>query len=476
MSISSVTFLFFFFPVTLVLFYAVRLLGKNTRASLTLAKIILLLVSLIFYAWSAAEYIPHLLLVSLFVYGIALLIDAQKGAARKACLALGVLVCVAFLMFYKYLDFFGGLAERFLSVSYESMEIIQPLGISFLVFSLISYLMDVYRATIAADKNLLNVVLWSFFFVKITSGPIVRYGQMYRDGEIMPAAPQLDDVSAGARRFVIGLAKKVILANTLGATVDVIFAAQADGITTELAWLGIICYTFQIYLDFSGYSDMALGMARMLGFRFEENFDYPYMSKTVGEFWRRWHISLSSWLRDYLYFPLGGSKRGNVYVNLALVFLVSGLWHGASGHFVVWGAWYALFMMLDRFYRLHLASRLKLPAWFTWACTILIVVFGWVLFRADSLSQALSYLLNLFGIGASAASPWGFRYYFDNRIAAFLFISLLLSTPFFKRLSERYGDSLLWQLCRVVCIPVLFLLSVMFIMNTDYSPFMYAQF
>ena len=292
----------------------------------------------------------------------------------------------------------------------------------------------------------------------------------------MPAPPRLNDVSAGARRFVIGLAKKVILANTLGLTVDKIFAAQPDGISTPVAWVGIICYTFQIYLDFSGYSDMALGMARMLGFRFEENFNYPYISKTLGEFWRRWHISLSTWLRDYLYFPLGGSRRGNVYVNLVIVFLISGLWHGASLHFVAWGAWYGVFMIIDRLYRRYIEPRHKLPAGITWLFTILVVVFGWVLFRASDTTQAVSYLLNLVGIGANPDFPWGLRYYLDNRVIAFLVLSVLLSTPVFQKLSERYENTLAWQLIRTVGTPLLFVVSVLFVLNTDYSPFLYAQF
>ena len=476
MAINSVTFLFFFLPITLVLYYAVRLFGGSMSLARPLAKAVLLLASVLFYAWVAYEYIPHLVAITLLVYGLALLMDASTGGRRRFLLVVGVVANVAFLAFYKYLDFFGDLAGRALGSSFDSLGIVQPLGVSFLVFSLISYLMDVYRGTVAADRNLLNVALWSFFFVKITSGPIVRYGQMYREGEEMPAKPTLGDLSAGARRFVIGLGKKVVLANTLGLTVDAIFSAQPDGISAPIAWLGIICYTFQIYLDFAGYSDMALGMARMLGFRFEENFDYPYASRTLGEFWHRWHISLSTWLRDYLYFPLGGSRRGNVYVNLIIVFLVSGLWHGASIHFVLWGAWYAVFMIIDRIYRRYISPKCKLPAWLTWAFAIVVVVLGWVLFRASGTDQAISYLLNLFGVGTNPDPAWGFRYYFDNRVAVFLVIAAVLSTPVFKTLSEKYQDTIFWQVCRTVGIPILFLISVMFMLNTDYSPFMYAQF
>ena len=476
MSTSSIVFLFCFFPAVLAVYYVVRFVGKKRSWSCAVAKVLLLLASLFFYAWAAVAYIPHLLVLTLLVYALALGIHNTKDALRKVLLAVGVVCCVGFLLYYKYLDFFGDILNRFFSLEYQDAGIIQPLGISFLVFSLVSYLVDVYRTTIKADKNILNVFLWSFFFAKITSGPIVRYAHMYREKENMPAPPRLNDVSAGARRFVIGLAKKVILANTLGLTVDKIFAAQPDGISTPVAWVGIICYTFQIYLDFSGYSDMALGMARMLGFRFEENFNYPYISKTLGEFWRRWHISLSTWLRDYLYFPLGGSRRGNVYVNLVIVFLISGLWHGASLHFVAWGAWYGVFMIIDRLYRRYIEPRHKLPAGITWLFTILVVVFGWVLFRASDTTQAVSYLLNLVGIGANPDFPWGLRYYLDNRVIAFLVLSVLLSTPVFQKLSERYENTLAWQLIRTVGTPLLFVVSVLFVLNTDYSPFLYAQF
>lgn len=476
MSISSITFLFFFLPAVLVLCYALRLVGRDKAGALCANKVLLLLASVVFYSWTALQYLPHLVAITLFVYVLALAIEGAEGTTRKGLLALGIVVNVAFLMHYKYLDFFGNTLHTLFGFNFEDHGIIQPLGISFLVFSLISYLMDVYRKTISADKNLLNVALWSFFFAKIVSGPIVRYTQMYRDGELMPAKPTVDDVSAGARRFVIGLGKKIILANTLGQTVDTIFSLQPEGITGPVAWLGIICYTFQIYLDFSGYSDMALGMARMLGFRFEENFDYPYASKTLGEFWHRWHISLSTWLRDYLYFPLGGSRRGNVYVNLMIVFLVSGLWHGASVHFIAWGAWYGVFMIVDRVYRRYIEPKFKLPSWTTWLFTILVVIFGWVLFRAEGMHQALSYMQNMVGIGTNPASEWGFFHFLDARVAVFLGLSVLLSTPLFKKLSQRFGHTLVWQIIRIVGVPVLFFASIMFAMNMDYSPFMYAQF
>ncbi len=476
MPVTSLTFLFVFLPITIVAYYAACLIGGKRGENRSAAKALLLAASIIFYSLSALEFIPHLLVLTSGVYALARVAQNKKGTPRKAITATGIIINISFLAFYKYFDFFGELCARLFNAPFTSPVILQPLGISFLVFSLISYLIDVHRGTITADKNLINVVLWSFFFAKIAAGPIVRYAQMYRTDQETQNVPCVEEIAMGVRRFVIGLGKKVILANTLGLTVDKIFSAQIDGISTPVAWIGIICYTFQIYLDFSGYSDMALGIARMLGFRFEENFNYPYAARTVGEFWRRWHISLSSWLRDYLYFPLGGSRRGNVYVNLIVVFLVSGLWHGASLHFVAWGAWWGLFMVIDRLYRVHIAPKLALPTWLTWSFTMLVVIFGWVIFRAESSTQALSYLLNLVGIGADPAFPWGARYYLDNRTIAFLAASLLLSTPLFKSLEKRYRNTPAWQACRMIGTPVLFLASIMFIMNAGYSPFMYAQF
>ena len=476
MSVTSLTFLFVFLPITIVAYYAACFIGRNRSGNRSAAKALLLVASIIFYSLSALEFIPHLLVLTGIVYILARVVQNKKGMPRKAITAIGIIANVSFLAFYKYFDFFGALCSWLFKTPFTSFGILQPLGISFLVFSLISYLIDVHRGTIAADKNLINVLLWSFFFAKIAAGPIVRYAQMYRTDQAMQDIPCVDEIAAGVRRFVIGLGKKVILANTLGLTVDKIFSAQIDGISTPVAWIGIICYTFQIYLDFSGYSDMALGVARMLGFRFEENFNYPYAARTVGEFWRRWHISLSSWLRDYLYFPLGGSRRGNVYVNLIVVFLVSGLWHGASLHFVAWGAWWGLFMVIDRAYRVHVAPRHALPTWLTWFFTMSVVVLGWVIFRAESSTQAVSYLLNLVGIGADPTFPWGVRYYLDNRTITFLAASLLLSTPLFKSLERRYENTPVWQACRMIGTPILFLASIMFIMNADYSPFRYAQF
>lgn len=475
MTLNSTVFVFVFLPLVLLAFYGMRFLFKGSLRDCA-SKIVLLLASIAFYAWSAWSYLPLLFTLIAVNYILAFLLE---GKFSRFVLALGVACDVAALVFYKYFNFFGESLDAVLGFGFSPLPIIQPLGISFLVFSLISYLVDVYRGELRADRSLLNVALWATFFPKVISGPIVRYSQMYSGGGssvvFSSSEGPLADLSYGSRRFVIGFAKKVIIADTLGVVADGIFSAQMTGIDTPTAWLGILCYTFQIFFDFSGYSDMAIGVAAMFGFRFKENFDYPYMSKTIGEFWHRWHISLSTWLRDYVYFSLGGSRRGNVYINLLIVFLVSGLWHGADWHFVAWGLWYALFMVVDRLYRSH-SGWPRIPAGLSWLATMLVVVFGWVWFRADGVTQAVSYMANLVGLGTSSAQFFGFWYYLDARIAFLLVISVVCSTPVFAKMRAKYEGSTGWAILRCVAIPLLFVISVLFMVNSSYSPFLYAQF
>ena len=474
MSFTSLTFLCIVLPVTLIAYYVVQLIGRGHVVARTMAKLILLAVSVFAYYWAASEHLITLFIAAIGTYLGALIIDATKGAAKKLVLAVGVTACVAFLCYYKYLDYFMSQVEHFVPLSYEAPDLIQPLGISFLVFSLISYLMDVYRGTLKADRNILNVLLWAFFFAKIVSGPIVRYGQMFRANEQCPAAPKLDMAVTGARRFVIGMAKKLIIANVLGQTADMVFAL--DAVNTPMAWLGALCYSFQLFFDFAGSSDMAIGLGLMLGFRFEENFNYPYISKTIGEFWRRWHISLSSWLRDYLYFPLGGSRRGNVYLNLLIVMAVSGLWHGAANHFVVWGLWYGFFMILDRLYRRYIEPRFKVPAPITWAFTMLIVVFGWVIFRSGNMSQAIDIMKAMVGLHEPVFMAYGFFYYFNFHVGVTMAFAVVLSTPIVPALKKRFGHTTLWHVLSMLCIPALLVVCYSFILTSTYSPFLYAQF
>lgn len=474
MTLASVFFIFMALPTLLVAYELVGLVARKHAP--TAGKVVLLLASLVFYAWSASEYLPLLILLACGNYVFARILGAARHG-RRALLALFVCVDVACLLYYKYFNFLGEQLASILPITFENVDIIQPLGISFLVFSLISYLVDVYRGTIQPDRSVLNVTLWATFFPKITQGPIARYGEMF--GPNAPAFTgtiKLDNLAYGARRFVIGLAKKVMIADVLGTTADAIFTAQAStGVDTATAWIGIIAYTFQIFFDFSGYSDMAIGMAAMFGFRLNENFNYPYISKTVGEFWRRWHISLSTWLRDYLYFPLGGSRRGNVYVNLLIVFLVSGFWHGAAWHYILWGLWYGVFLIVDRIYRRY-RDRLHLPVGVTWLFTMLVVVFGWVLFRADDMGQAASYALTMLGAGGASAQQFASSYYLDARTVTLFVVGAFLSTPVIRDLCAKHDGERWLESVRAVGIPVLFVLGIIWMVNSTYSPFLYAQY
>ncbi len=476
MTLNSVVFIFGFLPILLLLYYSATKISQTH--TLVIQRVILLIASFIFFSWITLEYIPFLLIVIVLNYGLARLIFNSKNTTqRRIYLALGIVGDVLALLYYKYFDFFGEQLNHLFNMGIEPSNLIQPLGISFLTFSLISYLVDVYKNTIEADKSLLNVSLWAMFFPKMTSGPIIRYGDMYNESTSLNCvqAASIDNIAYGVRRFVIGLGKKVIIADTLGMTVDAIFTAQTTGIDTPTAWLGIICYTFQIFFDFAGYSDMAIGIAALFGFRFKENFNYPYISKTIGEFWHRWHISLSTWLRDYVYFPLGGSRRGNVYVNLMIVFLVSGFWHGASWHYIAWGLWYGIFMILDRIYRTK-TRKLSIPAPVLWFGTMAVVVLGWVFFRAEGMTQAIEYFLLLFGIGSVDTQFMSFNYYCNAQIMFLLLISIPLSTPIFAKMRKKYEGALWWEVVRLIGITVLFILAVLFMVNSTYSPFLYAQF
>lgn len=478
MALNSVTFIFCALPILVAVYYPLAgLFGDLARG---VRKCVLLVASVLLYAWVAADYIPLLVAVVLANWLLGLLIgrcrEARAGGAR-AFVFLAVAIDVMVLVFYKYFDFFGSQISSLLNIEYVETGLLQPLGISFLSFSLISYVVDVYRGIIDADGNLLNVALWAFFFPKLSAGPISRYRDMYSEENLHRAGRfDKDTVAYGFRRFVIGLGKKAIIADTLGVTVDAIWQAQAaTGIDAPTAWLGIICYTFQIFFDFAGYSDMALGIAALFGYRLKENFEYPYVAKTLGEFWHRWHISLSSWLRDYVYFPLGGNRRGNVYVNLFITFVLSGLWHGAAWTFIVWGFWYAMFMVVDRLYR-KVPDKWRLPAWATWLFTMIVVVVGWVFFRASGLHQALAYLQTMFLLGGGSTQFFAWQYYLNGRIAFLLVVSVVLSTPIIARARERFEGTVGWEALRLVLVPLLFVVSVMFLVNGSYSPALYAQF
>lgn len=343
MVFSSVLFLFYFFPVVLFCYF---IAPKELRNA------ILLLASLLFYAWGEPKFIAVLLLSILINYLAGICIHISQGTVlAKLSLTVSLLANLGILGFYKYANFGVGIVNRVMGripawQAIPAVSVALPIGLSFFTFQGLSYVIDVYRGVAPVQKNPLYIALYISLFPQLVAGPIVRYTDIQR--EIGERKSSLDDIAQGAERFILGLSKKVMIADVLAAVSDSIFSTPVDGLDWPVAWLGAVCYTLQIFFDFSGYSDMAIGIGRIFGFHFLENFNLPYISTSVTEFWRRWHISLSRWFRDYLYIPLGGNRRGNVYVNLLIVFICTGLWHGAAFTFLFWGLWHGFFLIAER--------------------------------------------------------------------------------------------------------------------------------
>ena len=389
MVFSSITFLFYFLPIFLAVYFLTPTIkGKN---------VVTLLFSLVFYAWGEPRFILILLFSILFNFVAALIIDGREGAARRVALAVAVAGNLLVLAVFKYANFVTGNLAALLSpfgLALTRTNIALPLGISFFTFHCLSYIIDIYRRRFRANRDPIDVALYISLFPQLVAGPIVRYKTVAR--QLDARRFTLARISVGARIFIVGLAQKVLVADVVAPLVQVAFD-QAHQRSMLEAWIGLVAYTIQIYFDFAGYSNMAIGLGIVLGFTFPRNFRMPYTSLSITEFWRRWHMSLSSWLRDYLYIPLGGSRGGNAqtYRNLVMVFLLCGLWHGANWTFVLWGAWHGAFLVIERLGLQSILARLATPV--RWAYALLAVMGGWVLFRAANLSDAAGYYASLLG-------------------------------------------------------------------------------
>ncbi|UOD31190.1 MBOAT family protein [Massilia violaceinigra] len=396
MVFSSAVFLFYFFPCFLLLYYLLP--WKNT---------VLLIGSLLFYAWGEPRFVPLLMLSAFLNYSFGWLIArAHAQPQRKLLLGLGIGLNLAMLGYYKYLGFFAGILNAIGLREGALPAIVLPLGISFFVFQGISYLIDVYRRDIAAQSSFLRFAMYKAMFPQLIAGPIVRYRQIAH--EVDQRSISNARLWMGFRLFVLGLAQKVLIANTVGQGADRLFAIDPAQLDAPAAWIGIACYSIQILFDFAGYSLMAIGIGHMLGFSYPPNFNRPYSATSITDFWRRWHISLSSWFRDYLYIPLGGNRGSplRTYFNLALVFFLCGLWHGAAWTFVIWGLWHGALLVLERLGGAALLARL--PGIVGQAWTLLCVMVGWVFFRANDVPHALAYLGAMFGAhdGQARLHPW----------------------------------------------------------------------
>lgn len=465
MVFSSTIFIFIFLPFILFLYYIVGRKMKNY---------ILLIASLIFYAWGGVAYLKILIVSIILNYSFGILIDkySSRIMLKKVILTLGVILNLSILFYYKYYDFFIENTNVLFGTNLSLKHIVLPIGISFFTFQGMSYIIDIYRGDGRVNKNPFSVALYISLFPQLVAGPIIKYKTI--DKEIRSRKESIEQFSYGINRFVLGLSKKVIIADILGGMADNIFSLYETGIDTPTAWIGAICYTFQIYYDFSGYSDMAIGLGNMFGFKFMENFNYPYISKSITEFWRRWHISLSTWFKEYLYIPLGGNRKGNVYVNLFIVFLVTGIWHGASWTFILWGIWHGIFIVIERLINKK-SWYINIPNIIKYLVTMFIVIIGWVLFRADNVSQALGYLEVMFGVNSNA-SLYEFTYFINKKLVLWIVVSALGSLPFISNKLRKYNGNKGFEIISTVGILILFILSIVFIINSTYSPFIYFQF
>jgi len=479
MVFSSLIFICLFIP-TLIISYSIASLFKSIK----IKNIVLLLFSFIFIFWGSGQDIIILLAMIFINYISGLFLSRfDEKISRKTMLILTVFLSLGLLFYFKYTMFFASNINIVLGKFNLTWEVpkqvrntLLPLGISFYTFQALSYSIDVYRKKVEPTKNLINFMLYVSLFPQLIAGPIVRYKDIYK--QINDRSTDWDRIYRGMVRFVMGLAKKVLLANTVATAADSIFALDMSQINTGLAWLGILAYSLQIFLDFSAYSDMAIGLGRAFGFDLLENFNFPYIAGSIQDFWRRWHISLSTWFRDYLYIPLGGNRKGKTrtYINLLIVFFLCGLWHGAAWTFVVWGLWHGMFLIIERT-KIGEFIR-KLPKFIRHIYVLLEVAIGWVIFRSDSMTFALRFLKRMFiPTRSSAALKIIPSEFYQNDVIIATVLGVLSSIGLFiwiKRYCEKKkGIAIILFQIGVVLV---FLLTIAKLYTSGYNPFIYFRF
>ena len=478
MVFSSTLFLFYFLPVFLLLYYAVPARFKNAVA---------LVASLLFYAWGGLNFLALFLASVVVNFVLIRLMDATPERwKQRIFLILSIVVNVGMLFYFKYANFFldnvSAVGGYFGGPPLTWEKVVLPIGISFFTFEKLTYTIDVYRGVNKPLKSFWDFMLYIMLFPKMIAGPIVRFHEIAGQITDRSAFDTVDQKLAGAFRFVIGLAKKVLIANVLGQQADLIFRLDPATLSAPLAWLGALAYTFQIYFDFSGYSDMAIGLGRMMGFQFPENFNNPYVSRSITEFWQRWHITLGRWMRDYLYIPLGGNrvKPSRLYINLWTVFILSGFWHGAAWNFIAWGAFHGLFLVLDRLFLLRIYRRVGV---LSIVPTFLVTVVGWVLFRAETLAAALRYVRAMFGL-PGAARPMLAVPYFSHEFWGTLGLAAAIAFVAALPQAERWELNLLARshfsvrsAAGLALATVLLLgLSMSYLLGSTFNPFIYFRF
>ena len=468
MLFSSIVFLFTFLPVVLILYYLLPVRFRN---------VILLLASLVFYAWGEPVYLFLMLLSILFNYfsGLDIARNLQDKRAAKRSLVFNLIINLAVLGFFKYegfvLDTLNGILP--VHISYHALPL--PIGISFYTFQILSYIIDVYRGNVKVQTNLPNFALYVTMFPQLIAGPIVQYADV--DEQLASREVSWTKFGEGSMYFIRGLAKKVLLANTSGMIFTEVSGLAKGNIAVVTAWLGAFAYMFQIYFDFSGYSDMAIGLGKMFGFEFNMNFNYPYVSKSITEFWRRWHISLSSWFRDYVYIPLGGNRVSKIkhIRNLLIVWFLTGLWHGAAWNFVAWGLYYGVLLIIEKYLLSPVLDRL--PDVVRHIYSIVLVVIGWVLFFSSSFGQAADYIRVMFGAGAHGFADRESMYLLTSNLILWL-ILIFGSTPLVHFRYEHMLRSKKWNttIINSVVYAALFIVCIAYLVTETYNPFLYFRF
>lgn len=462
MIFSSSIFLFAFLPIVF-LFYFVFFRKKRK-----LQNIFLFFVSIIFYAWGEPIFVLLMLATIVVNWFCAIRINKISRGGGKLWLILGLIYNVGILFVFKYLLFILDNFNLIFNTHFLIKGFSLPIGISFFTFQAMSYLIDVYREKGAVQRNLLYVGLYISFFPQLIAGPIVRYETVADQIDNRKESYEL--FSDGTARFIFGLSKKVILANSLAIIADAAFGSTS--LAFSLAWLGAIVYALQIFFDFSGYSDMAIGLGKMFGFKFQENFNYPYISKSISEFWRRWHISMGTWFRDYVYFPLGGSrvKKPRMILNLFIVWLLTGLWHGANWTFVIWGLYYFCFIVIEKL----IGKRLNyVPKVFGVLYTLILVLFGWVLFRSDNISSAIAYFKAMFSFGSGG---WDITLIYLKENAVILVFAILACMPIAVWCGKLIKNEYVKLSLKIIVLVVLAVISVSYVVKGTYNPFIYFNF
>ena len=469
MLFSSFSFLFVFFPIVVILYYVFRF-NKNAK------NFVLLVASLLFYAWGEPRYVLLMISMIIISYIFALLIQSYRKPRKKKSLKIYLLIAaiginLLLLVYFKYFNFILENVNLIFSTNFEMGNVVLPIGISFYSFQIISYLIDVYRKKVKAQKNFLTYACYVSLFPQLIAGPIVRYKDVAK--QMDTRVESLKNVAEGLRRFVIGLGKKIIISNNVAIVANDIFSMTNDEITTSIAWLGAISFSLQIYFDFSGYSDMAIGLGKIFGFKFLENFNYPYIATSITDFWRRWHMSLSSWFKDYVYIPLGGSKLGlkRQIINLAIVWALTGLWHGAAWNFVIWGLYFFIILVIEKVFLLKYLNKVK---GLNNIYTAVMISIGWVIFNCNSIDQILVFV-------GSMVNIFNFEFNIFETLNAlhlipYFIIGLICSLPIVPYIKNKFKDNIWLEFVADIYSICIFVMCILFLVNNSYNPFIYFRF